>query len=237
MNPQRQDPEPPLPDFSDLGNQKEVEKTRGGWHWWWVYPVIAALVFWWAAWGWGNTGGYLWGFRSATHDNAANGAIENRAMTGGSGSVSGGIPNNNAHSNSPNAPAPATPSAVVTGGAPPSGPGVQVLDAANKQAFVGKSFHADNLPVERKVNDRALWVAAHAKAPMLVVIGGGENNNTSASNVEPGATVDATGTVKRAPNALEAKQKWNLSDDDAAQLEREGAYIQVSQLSVPQPRP
>lgn len=224
MTPQRNDSEPPLPDLRNLGNQKEVEKTRGGWRWWFVLPVIAALVFWWAAWGWGNTGGYLWGFQSATHDNPTNGAIENRALN---------TPPN--PSQSPNSPAPAAPSAVVQSGPPPSGPGVKVLDATDKQPFIGKSFQVANVPVERKVNDRALWIATSRKQPMLVVIGGGSGGHSSAANIQPGSTVDAMGTVKKAPPATEAARKWDLTDADAARLEQEGAYIQVSQLTIPQP--
>jgi hypothetical protein len=233
MTPQRQDPEPPLPDLRNLGNQKEVEKTRGGWQWWWVFPVIAALAFWWAAWGWGNTGGYLWGFRSATHDSATNGAIENRDLKGGIGSANSMAPNNNVSPKTPNAPTPGTPSAVVRTGPAPSGPGIQVLDAANKQPFVGKHFQADNVPVERKVNDHAMWITANTTAPTLLVINGPESNSSGAQ-VQPGNAVDATGTVEKAPPSFEAKRKWDLSPEDTARLEKEGVYIQVSQLTVPQ---
>jgi hypothetical protein len=237
MIPQNKDSEPRLPDLRNLGDQKQVEKARGNWYWWFALPVALGLAFWWAAWGWGNTGGYLWGFRSATHDNPTNGAIENRALTNGVDSASGGIPNNNVRSNSPNAPAPGTPSAVVHNGPPASGPGLQVLDALNKQQFIGKHFQADNVAVERKVNDRALWIADSSKEPMLVVINGGPNSSPSSAQIQPGSPVDATGTVKTAPPSFEAKQKWDLSDDDVARLEKEGVYIQVSQLTVPPAQP
>ncbi|MGH9342533.1 MAG: hypothetical protein ACRD19_02045 [Terriglobia bacterium] len=48
-----------------------------------------------------------------------------------------------------------------------------------------------------------------------------------------GKTVDAVGTMKAAPSAAQAKHEWALSDQDASRLQSEGAYIQVSQLTVP----
>jgi hypothetical protein len=40
--------------------------------------------------------------------------------------------------------------------------------------------------------------------------------------------------VKKAPSEAQAKRAWDLSDQDASRLEHEGAYIEVSQLTVPQ---
>lgn len=234
MTPQKQNPEPPLSNLRDLGNQKEVEKARGGWLWWWVPAVMVALVFWWAAWGWGNTGGYWWGPRTRHLDNPTNGAIENRDMKDGIGAANGAMVDNNVHSKSPNSPTPATPSAVVQTGPPPSGPGIKVLDAADKQPFVGKHFQADNVPVERKVNDRALWITTGSNPPMLAVVAGGPNSSPSGGKIQPGSPVDASGTVQTAPPGYEAKRQWDLSDADVARLEKEGVYIQVSQLTQPQ---
>lgn len=233
MTPQNQNPEPPLPDLRNLGDQKQVDKTRGGWLWWWILPVVAALAFWWAAWGWGNTGGYWWGPRTSHLDNPANGAIENSDMKNGLGSANGAVANNNVRSNSPNSPTPATPSAVVQTGPPPSGPGIKVLDAVNKLAFIGKPFQADNVPVERKVNDRALWIATSSNPPMLAVVSGSPNTNPSSAPVRPGSAVDASGTIEAAPSATQAKQQWDLTDADVARMEKEGVYIQVSRLTLP----
>ena len=56
----------------------------------------------------------------------------------------------------------------------------------------------------------------------------------SGENVNRGKLVDTTGTVRKAPSEAQVKREWSLPDQDAKQLEQEGAYVQVSQLTVPQ---
>ena len=40
--------------------------------------------------------------------------------------------------------------------------------------------------------------------------------------------------MRKAPSEAQVKREWSLPDQDAKQLEQEGAYVQVSQLTVPQ---
>ena len=113
-----------------------------------------------------------------------------------------------------------------------TGPGVQVLDARNKQPFIGRYFEANHVPVEQKVNDRAIWIGGNN--PMLAVVSSNSKSTSTAKRVDSGNMIDAKGSIKKAPPATEAKREWSLSDQDASRLEHEGAYIQVSQLTVPQ---
>lgn len=111
-----------------------------------------------------------------------------------------------------------------------NGSGVAVLNATNKQPFVGRPFSVRNVPVQTVVNDHAMWVGASGASPMLVVLAG--NNNTAANtNISQGSRIDINGTVEKAPPAAQAKQQWSLSDDDANQLEQQGAYIQANEVT------
>lgn len=115
-----------------------------------------------------------------------------------------------------------------------NGSGVAVLDATNKQIFVGRPFNVRNVPVQSIVNDNALWVGANNAESMLVILNG--NDNTAANaNLAQGNRVNVVGTVEKAPNAARAKQQWDLSDDDVQRLEQQGAYVQATDVQSPQP--
>lgn len=108
-----------------------------------------------------------------------------------------------------------------------SRPGVAILTAQEKHAFIGKPFAASDVPVDGKASGHALWIGEGK--PMLAVVAA----KGVAKRVATGQIVDAIGTVKRAPSEKQAKREWDLSSKDAARLEHEGAYIEVSQLTVP----
>jgi hypothetical protein len=201
---------------NDLGDQGAVESaSRGGWRWWWVWPVIIAVAFWWAGWGWGSTGGWWWG---RAHQ-------QNTAIPAPAGSrTTETLANAGAKQ-------PLTSAGADAGGARAgmTGPGVQVLAASDKRRFIGKQFTADDVPVQSKLNNHELWIGENND--MLAIVNGPGNDN--ARDVGPGNVVNAHGMVKRAPSASVAKREWALSDQDAARLEHEGAYIQVSEVTVP----
>ena len=212
--PERRDVNQPPTHVNDLGDQKVVEQvSRGGWRWWWVWPVIVALVIWWAGWGWGGTGGWWFG---RTHS-------QNTAIPAPAGSTTTQTLAN------AGAKQPQT-SVSADAGSPETamtGPGVQILTAANKQAFIGQSFSADRVPVNQKVSKHAMWIGGDH--PMLAVVPGNGNDKA----VDTGKIVDAAGTVKKAPPAPQAKREWSLSNQDASRLEQEGAYIELSQVNIP----
>ena len=66
---------------------------------------------------------------------------------------------------------------------------------------------------------------------MLAVVNG--TPSAAERNAAPGQNVSATGLVKQAPPPDQAKQRWALSDEDMARLEQQGAYIELSQLTIP----
>lgn len=111
----------------------------------------------------------------------------------------------------------------------PQGQGIAVLNATDKQAFVGQRFQIRNVPIQKKVSDHVLWIGINNAAPMLVVLTGTGNNAANAS-LEQGDLVNITGTVEKAPDSAQAKQQWSLNDDGAKRLQQHGAYIQAAQV-------
>jgi len=110
-----------------------------------------------------------------------------------------------------------------------SGNGVAVLDATDKQAYIGHQFQIRNAPVQNVVNDREFWIEANGSAPTLVVLTG-TGNNIADAKIGNGNRVDVTGTVMKAPPANEAQNNWKLGSDDANRLEKQGAYIEATQV-------
>ena len=214
-------PNRPPTHVDDLGDQRIVEKsTRGGWRWWWIWPVVVALCIWWAGWGWGGTGGWWFG--------RTNPAQNSRIPAPAGSRTTETLANAGAQQ-------PVTNAGADAGGARPQeqmvGPGVQILRAQDKKAYVGKEFLANYVPVQQKPSDRTMWIGANQT--MLAVLPAHTNGNNTDVNVTPGEIVNAKGTVKKAPSEAQAKREWQLNDQDASRLEKEGAYVQVSQLTVP----
>jgi hypothetical protein len=202
-------------ELDDLGDQRQVESSsRGGWRWWWVWPVIIALVLWWAGWGWGSTGGWWWG---RSHS-------QNTAISAPPGARTTETPAN------AGAQQPLTSNGAAPQNSSATGAGVQVLAAENKAQFIGQPFQVSDVPVQQKVNDRVMWIGSSTVKPMLAVL----SSNSGDKNVNAGSVVNATGSVEKAPPAAQAERQWSISAQDAQRMENEGAYIQVSQLTVPQ---
>lgn len=114
----------------------------------------------------------------------------------------------------------------------PTGSGVAVLNAGNKQAYIGKPFDARNVTVQNMVNDNAMWVGGQ-NSPMLLILGGAVNGSAANAHIAQGEAINVTGTVEKAPPAAQAKGQWNLSDDDVNRLEQQGAYIQANEVASP----
>lgn len=208
---------------NDLGDERVVEReSRGGWRWWWIWPVIVGLVVWWAGWGWGSTGGWWFGRTQASQNTAIPAPPGSRTTETAANA---------------GAQQPATNAGADARGARPEeqmvGPGVQILDAANKQDYVGKRFDANYVPVQQKPSDHTAWIGADHTMLAVLPSNANENGNANNGGVTPGEIVDAKGIVKKAPPANEAKREWSLSDQDASRLEKQGAYVQVSELMIP----
>jgi hypothetical protein len=113
--------------------------------------------------------------------------------------------------------------------APPmNGPGVAVLESANKQSFVGQKFQANFVPVQKKISDRVFWVGAKNATPTLLVVKKSGTAGKNGTTIQKGNLIDITGTMQKAPPQAQAQQQWHLSSSGAARLEQEGGYIDAS---------
>lgn len=232
-SPQRQLPhEPhqdPRPELQNLQTGRAQKEISSGWRFgfWWIWILIIVGI-WYVGFGWGNSGGWIWGHHNAvqtTNDTAL------------------------------------------------AGPGVAILNASNKQPYVGQAFEIQNVPVEREAGPMAYWIGSRFNSVPMLVINASNSANQSANSAAPGAGshakaapannppnaaanaaespnrtannsgnpaaipataprewLDITGKIVKAPPAAEAKQQWALSDADARQLESEGVYIQATQM-------
>lgn len=115
-----------------------------------------------------------------------------------------------------------------------NGSGVAVLNATNKQPFIGSSFTVRSVPVQTVINDHAVWIGENDGASMLVVLTGANNTVTNA-NIAQGDRINVVGTVQKAPAAAQAARQWSLTNDDANRLEQQGAYIQATEVQSGQP--
>lgn len=112
---------------------------------------------------------------------------------------------------------------------PMNGPGVAALQAPTKQAFVGQEFQANFVPVQKKISSTVYWVGPSNMPTLLVVKNNSSANGPvkkNATTIETGNLIDITGTMEKAPPQAQAQQQWALDSSDAAQLERQGGYIQ-----------
>ena len=110
-----------------------------------------------------------------------------------------------------------------------SGPGIAVLNATDKQPYVGQQFQVENVPVQKRVTNEVLWVGTNNSAPILLVLTG-PGNSAANAGIRRGNLVDVRGTVQKAPAQAQAKQEWSLSDNGAKRLENQGVYVQASQV-------
>jgi hypothetical protein len=206
---QRPDPGENRRIYENLERSRRERGTRAaGFAWWWVFwGLISGLAMWGGGGGGGGSGGWWWG---------------GRARTGpGSGYTAPAGTNNAAPANGNYA---GGANQAVTTGA-----GVAVLNATNKQSYVGKQFQVSDVPVQKKVNDHVLWIGARNATPMLLILSGNGNSAANA-HIDKGSLISVTGTVQKAPPRSQAKSQWSLSGGGADRLEQQGAYIEATQV-------
>ena len=105
-----------------------------------------------------------------------------------------------------------------------------ILASRDKVMFIGQRFEANNIPVQKRVNSRVIWIGADN--PMLAIMPGTPSDVVK--NAAAGKEIDVAGVIKQAPAPDQAKQQWALNDQDMLQLERQGAYIELSQMTTPE---
>lgn len=216
-SPQRRDPEQlrqgprevPPPALENLPEVEHQIGTGGAFNWAWVWIPVAIAAFWFVGWGWGPYGGWWWGQGVTSAQESAQSTTPGPVRTVPQpGALAGGAPGNPALQ--------------------PIGPGVAILNATNRRSYIGKPFQVENVPVQKSAGQSAVWIGTGT--PMLLVLPRGPK-----WNIANGTRFDVSGTVRKAPPAAQARQQWSLSSADAAQLERQGVYIQSNSVAQAHP--
>ena len=104
-----------------------------------------------------------------------------------------------------------------------------ILDATNRQAFLGQTIGVTNTQVLHKVNDAEFWVGPRDEQSLFVVLAGADNSTKNAG-VGEGDQVNVTGSVQKAPSPQQAKQQWHLDDDTVKRLENQAVFLSATQV-------
>lgn len=104
-----------------------------------------------------------------------------------------------------------------------------ILNATDRQAFVGKTLSVTNTQVLHKVNDTTFWVGPRDEQSLLVILSG-NNNSLANAGISEGDHINVTGTVDKAPTAQEAQNQWKLDGDSAKRMEQQGVYLLANQV-------
>lgn len=219
----RQDPRPELQNLETGRVQKEISS---GWRFgfWWIWILIIVGI-WYVGFGWGNSGGWIWGHRhpaGTVNDAALSGPgvtmlnASNKAQYIGQAFEVRNVPVERQ----------AGPSAYWIGSRFNAVP-MLVINSSNPanqttNAGQGSSTHA--APANQPPNA----AANAAGSPNRTA-----NNSGSQAAVpafRPHEWLDITGQVVKAPPAAQAEQQWGLSAADANQMESEGVYIQATAM-------
>ena len=96
----------------------------------------------------------------------------------------------------------------------------------------GKNTHAKDLG---QAYVPAFWVGPNSNRRVLVVIPNGlvpVNMNNDTASVNPGDTVNITGTVRKAPDPTQLEAVYHLSKQDISVVQREGVIVKASAIDV-----
>lgn len=166
--PQRRDPEEERRYNEAERRRIATEPARGGFGGWWLWIILIIAIIWFAGWGWGGYGGWWWGRRGVA-------PVTNNANVSPTG---------------------VTPNGTHASGAAaaPSGEGVAILSAADKRQYIGQRVDLRDVPVQNKINDRALWIG-NTNA------NGNAGTNGANNGIATGAGVKGTNGAAPNPNA------------------------------------
>lgn len=217
-NEPRRDPPPELENLQTGRAQREVSS---GWRFgfWWIWILIIAGI-WYVGFGWGTSGGWIWGHRHAvqtTNDTALRGPgvaivdASNKLPYIGQAFEIQNVPVQRV----------AGPQAYWIGSTFNSVP-MLVVNASNAAAATAKT--APTAPAKTAKGSSGAAQTANQTS--------GKTGTAANGAVQPRQWLDVTGRVVKAPPAAQAEQQWGLSAGDANRLESEGAYIDATAMQT-----
>lgn len=251
-NPDRQNPNDPNRPLGDVADGSLARKSGGrmGFGSVLLWLIVAAAIcgaVWYAGWGWGG---------HHRHVNAANGANGTAATTanqqpstsdvasgrfngqtgtmngangnGGSGEVATNQPMGG-NATGPNGTAVANDQGMnaTQSNTAMAGTSAAFIDAADKKSFVGQKVELRGVPMKTDVNDHVFWAGVNTRDQVLVVL---RKNENGGPKLQQGDRVEVVGTVEKAPDLQQARHEWHLGNTGAQVLEREGAYVQATEV-------
>jgi hypothetical protein len=174
----------------------------------WIILLLLVLGFWYVGFGWGNSGGWIWGNRTAS---TASAPVANDGELGGSGVVILEVANKQDY----------------------IGQAFQVRNisvdhwSGSRAVWIGARHRY--LPM------LLVFSSAASFAPQSSGSANSANAGAAGAGGDAEQRLDVKGTLVKAPPRAQAQQEWNLSDDDVNQLEQEGVYVQAGTVQPVKP--
>lgn len=200
--------DPPNTTRPPLGDDRPASgKTpaRRGWRYgysWILLPLI--LGIWYVGFGWGNSGGWIWGDR-----NVAVPVANDDGDLNGSGLVILEVANRQDYVGQ---------SFQIRNVAVDHWSGERAVWIGSRHSFLPMLLI---LPAGSPVGPPASATPGSA----------GESSPADPASAPKVQMLDVKGKIVKAPPSAEAQQAWKLSDDDVNQLEEEGVYIEGSRVT------
>lgn len=101
-----------------------------------------------------------------------------------------------------------------------SGSGVAIIDSPDPSVYAGQPFQLNNVPIQRKVNDKAMWIGNLSSGPMLIVF---EANNSTASQTAVGNDNSAANSDKQQANKKQEARKENAARNGGNEMPNNSA--------------
>ena len=109
-----------------------------------------------------------------------------------------------------------------------------IFNEQNKEALVGRQVRLTGLRVQAVAAPNAYWVGP-SNDRLLFVVRGAQTQGGS-PDVTMGDTITIEGLVLRVPPMEQARQLWNLDQNNVGQLQNQQVYVQAHQIDVTENR-
>jgi hypothetical protein len=194
-------PKPQLHEHSPASKSPASGKWRVGYSW-----IILALILgvWYVGFGWGNSGGWIWGHSKASAP------VANKSEASTPGVVILEVANKQDY----------------------IGQSFQISDvsvdhwSSPRAVWIG-SRHS-YLPMLLVLSSASPLAPALSSAARPDDSGVGASAGSAPLASAPVQHLDVKGTIIKAPPTVQAQRQWHLSDEDVDQLEQEGVFIQAT---------
>lgn len=203
-----EDDSPPAPQPQlQKGHGPGAPPARRGWRlgYFWI-ALFLILGFWYVGFGWGNSGGWIWGHRNASV------AVANDGSFSGTGVAILEVANRQDY----------------------VGQSFQIRSVAidhwsSKDAVWIGSRHS-YLPMLLVLPSPSPLAPPSAGEPRTADPGTGTAAAAGPPATDKVQRLSVTGKIMKAPPTAQAQSQWKLSDEDVDQLEEEGVYIQATSV-------